>query len=466
MTLNAQHGNSLYLMHNVPESNMLNPAVRTPCKWYIGMPILSSTHINYSNNVFSYNEIIDAQGQADVDKLVNQSHWRNYFGIELHTQFLAIGYNHPKISMVFSINEKSNIPVTLPKDALELVWNGNTQFEGETASLHGTGLYLNHYREYAFSVSKELNGGGYWGVRAKLLFGKLNVSTRSTDIEVTTNENTFDLDFDGDLLIHSSLPLIAEAEDNVLTRFEYDESVGIQDILLNSNNPGFAIDLGVIYPYSDKLELSVSLLDLGFIRWRSNLNTFTGSGAFTYEGALTSTIPTDDYLNDLLDELMESFEFEVAPKEYTTFLPSIVMAGANYRISSSLQAGLIGRMQFYRSKTIPSLTLQTQYSPFNSLQIMASYSLQYYDYKQIGLGLVFGRSPIQFYAITDNLVGMIWPLTTQSVNLRFGFNIILGCKQKKGNSDKSIFKPCMSGHSNYKKPYMKNLKRGYTDRHN
>lgn len=452
-------------MHNIPESNLLNPAVRTPCKWYIGLPVLSSTHLSYANNMFSYNELFSSGNSADIDKVVNQLHWRNYLGTEFHTQLLAIGYNQPNFSIVFTATEKNNLPITLPKSAIEFAWYGNTPSEGSTASLKGAGVYFNHYREYALSTSKPLFSGGHIGIRAKLLFGKLNVSTQSTDISITTDENTFDLEFEGDLLVRSSLPIEAEVTDNVLTRLALADDLNLQELITNSKNPGFAIDLGIVFPYSDRIEISASIIDLGFIRWRSNLNTFRGEGKFVYQGVPTNTIPTDDYLADLLDELMESYSLEVEPEKYTTFLPTTLMAGANYLVSNKLEIGITGRAQIFRSKLIPSMTIQGQYNPFDFIGAMLSYTVQHYDYKQVGVGIVVGRSPIQFYTVSDNILGTIWPLSARSVNLRFGFNILLGCdKNSKINGSKSKSGNCYGMNRAKKKPYMKKLSRGSFDR--
>ena len=34
----AQQANTLYLMHAVPQSNLLNPAVQIQCRYYVGIP--------------------------------------------------------------------------------------------------------------------------------------------------------------------------------------------------------------------------------------------------------------------------------------------------------------------------------------------------------------------------------------------------------------------------------------------
>jgi hypothetical protein len=57
----------------------------------------------------------------------------------------------------------------------------------------------------------------------------------------------------------------------------------------------------------------------------------------------------------------------------------------------------------------------------------------YRSFKIFGLGLSFGKGPLQFYAITDNVCGFFWPLSTRNINLRFGLNVNLGCNIRKSS---------------------------------
>jgi hypothetical protein len=36
----------------------------------------------------------------------------------------------------------------------------------------------------------------------------------------------------------------------------------------------------------------------------------------------------------------------------------------------------------------------------------------------------------QFFMISDNIWGFIWPQATQNVNFRMGINLVFGCKKK------------------------------------
>jgi hypothetical protein len=465
--LSAQQNHTMYLMHYLPESNLLNPAVPISCKWYIGLPVLSSVHVNYANSSFSYNNLFDAVGngvyETNIDKAVRHLHFRNYIGTEIHLQLFALGYRKNDYSFVFTITEKNNLPVTYPKKPVSLLWGGNTQFEGDDAGFRGSGLFFTHYREYAIAASKHSGNGLYYGVRAKLLFGKLNIATRSADIDLYTDETTFDLTFDGNFLAHSSLPVVFDVTDNQLNDVYYNEDITPLQLALNRKNPGFAIDAGIVYPYSNKVEISASVIDLGFVRWRSNLNTLEGSGNFFYNGPMGDNINEEAYLGDLMDAFTDSMNLEVTQQKYTTFLPPRLLAGATYQVNNYLLAGLQTEAIFHRTKIIPSVTFTAQAEPVNNIHLIASYSLQYYSLKSFGLGLVLGRDPVQFYIISDDVPAMIWPLSARNINLRFGLNINLGCtikESKKAGSGKGQLQGnCYWLEKSIQKEYQRSKKR-------
>jgi hypothetical protein len=54
----------------------------------------------------------------------------------------------------------------------------------------------------------------------------------------------------------------------------------------------------------------------------------------------------------------------------------------------------------------------------------------YRSFYIVGLGISTSRGPLQFYMVSDNVCGFIWPLSARNINLRFGLNINLGCSIK------------------------------------
>ena len=51
--------------------------------------------------------------------------------------------------------------------------------------------------------------------------------------------------------------------------------------------------------------------------------------------------------------------------------------------------------------------------------------------KNVGLGLAWHSRGLQFHMVSDNLLGIIKPLDTRNLNLRFGFGVLFGCPKNK-----------------------------------
>ena len=75
-------------MHYLGQSNFLNPAVQTSCKWFIGLPVLSSVHFNLANSATSFNQLVDRNpggySSLNIDEVVRHLGYRTLFTTELH----------------------------------------------------------------------------------------------------------------------------------------------------------------------------------------------------------------------------------------------------------------------------------------------------------------------------------------------------------------------------------------------
>ena len=429
----GQQNQHLFHMHYLGESNFLNPAVQSDCKWFVGLPILSSIHLNYANSVFTYHQLVDNTSDStfylDIDRVVDRAGRRSLIGTEFHTTLLALGYHYREYYINFSIIEKNNLPFTLSQDMLTLVWNGNAPFEGEEANLKGTSTYATHYREYALGVSKENDMGNFFGIKAKLLFGKINYAVPKMDVGLYTDENTFDLALDADVRMNVSGPFNIRvtngAGDNFLGNIDVslDDGVEISEILLNRKNWGFAFDAGFIYQYNSNLTFSGSILDVGFIWWRSHMSNLSAQNQYVYRGALV-------HGGNIDQSVLDSIDYTITNDRYFTLLPTKMYLGAEYILNEKFAGRALVSTIIYRTKFTPALTFTLEYNPLGNLHIIGGYSLFYRSFNNFGFGFSLGRGPVQFYAISDNVLGIIRPLDTRNINLRFGLNINLGCEEK------------------------------------
>ncbi|UCH15042.1 MAG: hypothetical protein JSV22_03530, partial [Bacteroidales bacterium] len=292
-------------MHSVSQSNFMNPAVQAECRWVIGLPVLSSVHFNLANNGFTVNHLLESQEEGiytlDAENLVKRLASTNYLSSELYTHLIAIGHKRKDYYFTFSIRERDDFIAFYPKDLFAFVYKGNTQFEGEWMSLKGTGVQFNHFREYAIGVSKKYDDYRTFGIRGKLLFGKLNLNTRRSDIGLFTVPNTFDLIFVNDIIVNASLPVGLEIDASGNYNITDDYYTSIPDIIFNRRNYGLAFDAGFIYEYDEKITISGSILDVGAIYYRTDLTNYDVEGEFFYDGPLWDTVPAESYLEDIVN---------------------------------------------------------------------------------------------------------------------------------------------------------------------
>lgn len=430
----GQQSRTLFLQHELPQSSLQNPAVPLRCGWTIGLPVLAMGNFNYGNNFVSFNQLVrkndDGSYTSNIYGLDDKLRRRDFASTDLVVQLLELGYRRGDWSFLLSVTEKNSLLLGVPGDAIDLVLYGNTQFEGQTVRLDALSVYLNQYTDIGLSVARQTESGVHWGVRGKLLFGKVNVSTSRFDMGLYTRSGTFDLSVTGDVLMRTSLPLYADVVKGQDPSVVRDESASAKSLLLETGNPGLGMDAGIIVPLSDRAKLSLSLVDLGFISWRTNANSYVAKGNYLYTGPFNDTIDSQDYAAELRDALFDSLQVERRSGSYTTLLPAHLRAGIGYEMAPGLTLGAASQLQFYRSKWLWSLTGSADYQWTKQLRPMVSWSYQYQSLANVGVGLVLDLRPFQFYAITDNLLGFANVGNARCLNMIAGMNIIPGCSKK------------------------------------
>ncbi|MCK4747948.1 MAG: hypothetical protein KAT15_12950, partial [Bacteroidales bacterium] len=210
------------------------------------------------------------------------------------------------------------------------------------------------------------------------------------------------------------------------------EEIDPLQYMMNRGNQGFAIDLGVIYRYDEKITLSASLLDLGFVRWKTELNNVHGEGIFEYAGTDINTVLfSTAFLSEMTDSLLNALDVTNSRNPYSAFLPTQLFLGGSYRYSDKISFGLVNRNVIFQSKLHSSFTLSAQADLAERFLATVSWSYLNNSLKNVGIGIAYHAKGIQFHAVTDNLIGFFYPFNTRTVNFRTGFNLMLGCPRNK-----------------------------------
>lgn len=428
-TVLGQQNLTMYQVEANAQVNTLNPAFQIPCNIFVGLPLISSIHSHLGWNLFSYRDLFPHQGANTIKASNLHLGQKNVANFEEYLEWLNVGFWKGETYLNFSITEKIDMAGIVRSDVIRLLIDGNSQFEGEIMSANRSGLFFDYRREYALGLSRKINNKTTLGVKAKLLFGKLNFLTRKSKIEIQTDEQTFDLSAMANIRIKSSAPVTFILGEDGLP--ENISTTGTPvSFLLNRKNPGLAIDLGFIYQHNEKETYSASILDLGGILYRSGVNNYDASGEYTFTGQLSNVSDINFFFNDLLSASFSEYQTSLNHTSYFSFLPTRIYGAYQRQLTPKATANVLATSKFYRYKMITAVGLGAQYQILEKLSIATSWTYAYHTYKNVGAGIVAGRG-LQFYLFTDNVLAFALPLWARQANLRFGFNLNFGCRVKR-----------------------------------
>lgn len=435
--LEAQQSNTFYLMHKVPQSNLLNPAVQISCKYYVGIPLLGSVNLNYSNTAFTYNDLASTT-TWNLEEVSRQMHRVDLFTGELGLNLISLGYKHRTLYFTFNIDERIHGYQTVPGKMAGIAVEGNGPTIGENTRFKGLRPGGYHTRKYSLGVSKILGPYLTAGIRANLFFGKANLSAAQSSLEAFTDENNFGILLESDYRLNASFPMtITEDAEGNITGVELEE-IDPLTYMMNRGNVGFGLDFGLIYQYSEDLSLSASVLDLAVVRWKTDLNNVEGRGVFEYQGAdLTLDFASGDFISEILDSILNTMDLTTSMNPYTHTLPTQVFLAGSYRYSKNISFGLVNRNVIYHSKLHSSFTLSAQSEFADKFTGTISWSYLNNSLLNIGGGLAWHGKGIQFHVVSDNLLGFFFPFDTRTLNVRAGFNLLLGCPRNKKEKEQS-----------------------------
>ncbi len=451
MTSAQKMNNTLYLMQNVPQSNQLNPAIQPECKVFIGFPGLSSIYFNYSNNGFNYSDIIKDGTGLQKDSLVvdiNSFHdalkSTNTISNQLDYTFFSLGIRAKKMFFTLDVSSKVDTRFGFDKGLISFFKDGNAAYMGRTANLGAIGLEGTAYNEVALGVSKQVTEKLTVGIKAKALFGIANMHMDNSNLSVYTSESGDLVRLRSKQLMKVSMPLeITQKTDPDGTNYIDDIDILDDDMdanfLSGTDNRGYAFDLGATYQFDNRTTFYASILDIGGIKWKNSYELYQDA-SFDWTGgdwsqSGNSNDPDyreiEDVMEDLTDSISDAFRFRDNTGAYSKALPTKVYLGGSYELNKRIGFGVVSRTEIYDGKLRPSLTLSANTRVIRNFSASFSYSMVNNTYNNIGVGVAAKLGPLQVYAVSDNILAMN-PNTAQLANIRFGVNMMFGCRKKKG----------------------------------
>lgn len=470
-SLTAQKmNNTLYLMQNVPQSNQLNPAIQPECKVFVGFPALSSIYLNYSNSGFAYNDIIkDGTGIKKDSLVVNVNSFHdalqtsNSISQQFELTLFALGIRAKDYFFTLDVIEKQDSRFNFDQEMITFLKDGNYPSRGKTSNWGGLGLDASYYHEVALGVSKKIDNKWTVGVKGKILFGIANMHMKDSKMSVYTSASGNEVVLNSEHRLRVSMPInqISLDSDGFVDDIDIDGNDYDADFFANTDNKGFALDLGMTYQMDKETRLYASILDLGAINWKTDGNEFTQKGSFTWTGADWSQSGNskdpnykeiEDVFDDLTDSIADEFRVTDGIGTYKVPLPTKIYLGGTHQLNKKVNVGALSRTEIFNGNIQSSLTFSANARFFKNLSTSLSYSVVNNSYNNIGFGLASKIGPTQLYLVSDNVMAAIKPNSAHLANIRFGINFLFGCKNKTVKKNSCSFEDKVE---NKKKPLYK-----------
>lgn len=452
----AQQANTLYYMDRVFQSQTVNVSAIPVHKVQVGgliVPVFGqlppAMYINYGNNSFNYNHILHfGEGEykdsliTDLPLLMKKVHKTTSIRTETRIDYLNLSIRSKNNSAItISLADRILIGTTLPKDLFEFAINGNKPYmdEGKAHNLSKLSFNACAFHELGIGFATEFAEKYSIGGRMKLLFGIADISTNVGSLNLTTDPENYFITVDSDFQIRKSTNLFEyDIEgDSIVTSLDGD---GLKKAASSFANFGVGFDLGFTYNISEKISVSITATDLGFINWTQNSQVASAKGAYTFEGVeltfdkdslgkLRYGIDTTKYKH-IADTLIDMFDMKVENKNYMSWLPANVFLGATYQLNDKIGFGVLYHGEVYRKSYMQSLSLSANSNINHWLSLHASWSLINNTIMNVGLGFSARLGFITWYMVTDDVIGLIFPQKAKTLNWRMGCNLTFGHPKK------------------------------------
>jgi hypothetical protein len=454
--------NTMYFQPLIPQAYFLNPASQPRCNFFLALPL--TYYIEKENSSLHLSDLIwndpetgrvmhPFHPDANLDDFFNMFGGENRLGLDIALTPISFGFRIRQMFFTFDVTSKTSLGFSYPRAFMELALLGPA--ENTTYDFSGLGFHLTEHLEYALGISRKFGDILTVGVRPKLLTGVAHISSTGNDISLFTSHEIWQLN--SDINLQMSVPgliIPTDAEGNYDPEGElvFDSTLsGFDDykkILMS--NKGFGIDLGLQFKPVEKLTVSASVIDIGFINWKNNSRTASLEGSLDFEGieiGLNNEADTSNFARDLWDSVKGSFDVSQSAGSFKTSLDPKIFIGGNYALTRRIDAGILGRFDLLESGMKARMIIHGTWHPSTFYALTISYCPLGDQANTFGTAVSGRIGPLSYYTVFDyraikyrlykyqtefgNIPVAFSPVNRSKSNIRFGLNIVIGSNQKK-----------------------------------
>lgn len=424
------NGQSDFLLHSQslsPHQVVVNPSILPDVEFYLGLPAISNTYGAFSNNAFSYRDLIQKKAGTDsiffnFDNFLATLSDNNFFYAGANSDLLSIGWREGRWYVGARITEVADLRFRFGKDLMNLAINGNGPTAGTEQNLGDLFLSASHYRKYSINLSRDINCKLRLGANVSYLYGMENIDVKRSNVTLLTDATTFDLSGESDILINTSG--VENFASDSLRNWPYH---------FQRKNRGVSIDIGATYTLNESFEFSASVLDLGRLSWKhkpvnynNSISSFTFTGIELNKFLFSSTDTIGEGIENFLDSLANVFSIEETNLNYVTPLPARIYLSAKYDLTNgnSLRLNYLGNT--YKRKIYSSASVGYSKRINDIFEVSLLWAYHNNSVANLGAGFTLNLGFAQFSIMSDNVPALLGSYNAHGTSLRAGLTLVSG----------------------------------------
>lgn len=427
----AQSNQTLTNFYTVPQSTLINPALRLEGDLHIGLPGLSSVGAYFNQTLFSLSLFSpDTDFQQELESQVGDLTVDDYFQTSVDYDLFFVGFRlGEKGYLSLGASYRMAQTAKLAPDMMKFLVNGNAPYIDEQLDWSPTSTTGHHYAFYHVGYSHSLLEDKLRiGARVKLVSGLGAIQTNIDEWSVTTQATTPN-PYTVQLTAGGAINAAGIPDDDLsagdLVRFGYDFS-----------NFGLGLDFGAQYRINDEWSVTASVQDLGNVTWATEAENWVIANQTIEITGITDDLFNDedttsfgDKLSSYFDSIGELLNPDTTFSEFTTSLNRKINLGVQWRFHPKHEVGL----QYYNEDAfgigIQAFGLSYYGDLTNWFQVKVQYTAYNQGFDNFGAGFALGRT-FQWHFMADYLQGATNIENLNEFNFRTGFALNFGTKDK------------------------------------
>lgn len=433
----AQNTNSGYFVDDYAYRFQMNPAIDNS-KNFIAIPVLGNVNVGIHGDLHVRDVIYNVNGRTttflnpaiSAEEVMKNIGDKNSVGADIKIPILAAGFKSLGGYSTVAINARASVGAQLPGQLFSLLKEGvsNNSYDLSNTRAFGT-AYAEIALGHSHKVGKNLRIGG--ALKFLVGVGNIDANFRNATLELGVDDWRITTDAE----LNSSVKnLTYKTKVNKHTGHRYVDGMDLDKFGMNGF--GMAVDLGATYDVARDWQLSLAVLDLGFISWKENhlattngLKTFN-TDRYTFNADKDAANSFKNEWDNIRDDISAIYELEDAGNTggRTTMLGATLNVGARYTLPvyRKLNFGLLGTARIQGKYSWTDWRVSANIAPLKWLDGGINMSTGTFG---VGFGWVVNFHPngFNFFVGMDHTIGKTTkefvPLSSNG-SLNLGMNVL------------------------------------------